>query len=179
MKRRMMAWMAWLSGVELLLLIFFVKKAYAVYQRVCHISYAFDWEERMIFLCKRYIKNRDLIRNYMRAFPMERVAVYGVGKVYEVFGKDLETDLQVKYYIDKYSERKRIDGKRIVRPEEICSMEPVDGILVTSVGFYEEIKKELQEKYEVKIPILDLEAVLNFEPEKYLQGGEEYGARGI
>ena len=94
--------------------------------------------------------------------------MYGIGEVYTGFKQELLEGIDVKYYIDKYNPKKCMDGLRVVRPKEISEMEQVDAILITSVGFFEEIQKELQDVFHVNIPILDIETVINYDTQKWL-----------
>ena len=77
-------------------------------------------------------------------------------------------DVNVRYCIDKYSSKKIVDGKNVVNPADIPKLEPVDAILVTAVGFYEEIKEELQRDFNISIPIIDIEEVMNYDQQKRL-----------
>ncbi|MCI8666103.1 MAG: hypothetical protein HFG82_05495 [Dorea sp.] len=132
------------------------------------MAYAFDKERRIVFLCQRYIADRNVISSYFKRFEIKSIAVYGIGEVYTGFKQELLEGIDVKYYIDKYNPKKCMDGLRVVRPKEISEMEQVDAILITSVGFFEEIQKELQDVFHVNIPILDIETVINYDTQKWL-----------
>lgn len=157
-----------LSIAELLVIIFLVKKSYLIYQELCQMAYAFDKEKRIVFLCQRYITDRNVINSYFKRFQIKSIAVYGIGEVYAGFKKELLKDIDIKYYIDKYSSKECMDGLRVVKPEKISEMAQVDAMLVMSVGFFEEIEKELQDVFHVSIPILDIETVINYDTQKWL-----------
>lgn len=156
------------SIAELLMIIFLVKKSYLIYQELCQMAYAFDKEKRIVFLCQRYIADRNVISSYFKRFGIKSIAVYGIGEVYAGFKQELFKDIDIKYYIDKYNSKKCMDGLRVVKPKELSEMEQVDAILVMSVGFFEEIQKELLDVFHVSIPILDIETVINYDTQKWL-----------
>lgn len=163
-----MAFIVAICIAELLFILFLIKKSYLIYQELCRSAYEHDKEKRLVYLCQRYLMNQNVIKEYMTSAHIQRIAIYGIGEVYAVFKQELMKDVNVRYCIDKYSSKKIVDGKNVVNPADIPKLEPVDAILVTAVGFYEEIKEELQRDFNISIPIIDIEEVMNYDQQKRL-----------
>lgn len=84
------------------------------------------------------------------------IAIYGMSYAGETLLNELaETDIHVKYAIDKNS-------SKIYSDVTVCSLdddlEKVDAIVVTAITYYDEIRDVLEDK--VDCPIISLEDIL-------------------
>ena len=96
------------------------------------------------------------LSKYMEKKCYKKIAIYGMSYAGERLLDELkDSNITVKYGIDKKADEiySEID---VVSPEK--ELETVDAIIVTSVFFMDEIKKELSAK--VKCPIISLEDIL-------------------
>lgn len=96
------------------------------------------------------------VAEYLNRKGLNSVAIYGMNYIGETLFKELEhSPVCVEYAIDKNAEVICAGCKTVV-PED--ALPPVDGIIVTPVFYYENIKHMLSEK--VDYPILSLGEIL-------------------
>lgn len=96
------------------------------------------------------------ILDYFRKNEIKSVAIYGMSYVGErVLNELKESDIEVKYAIDKNVEGIYADIE-VVSPDE--QLAEVDAVIVTPIFFFEEIEEMLSEKMNCKI--LSLEDIL-------------------
>lgn len=113
----------------------------------------------LFLMMNRWVKVKQEGKNlasYFEEKGYSKVAIYGMSYAGQTLLNELrETDIKVAYGIDK-----KADG--IYADIDIVTMEQdfdeVDVIVVTAVAFFEEIRKQLEEK--AACPIISLEDVL-------------------
>lgn len=101
----------------------------------------------------RYLNNKvrgKEIAEFFRCNQYRSVSIYGLGLHYnlgELLYEDIKhTDIEVKYFIDKYLWGKYPDGISgipVVSPQKLPYLEPVDVIVITPVFYSNEIMDEL------------------------------------
>lgn len=113
-------------------------------------------------LMNQWIKLKNEGKNFEKYFhdkDIKRVAIYGLGALGERLYEDLlHIDIEVVYGIDRIADSKKIEGLRIVKPNEL--LEAVDRIIVTPVQDYPYIEYELSQN--TSSHIISLEDILQY-----------------
>lgn len=105
-----------------------------------------------------HIKNRKKeISDWIKTVGWKRIAIYGMGEIGKVLLEELKnSDIDVAYGIDKQGDDMHIDIP-------VCkisdNLEVVDGIIVTAVTYFDEVKKELQNH--INIPVVSIKDILD------------------
>ena len=102
---------------------------------------------------------------YFEAHKIRTIAVYGIGRVYQAVNGELAESADIRYFIDERSAKKQINGKPVVSVEDLGQMEPVDGIVVTAVGFFHEIENGVKETT-LREKLIDMEDIIYFDQAK-------------
>lgn len=104
------------------------------------------------------LKNKQLeISAWVKKAGWKRVAIYGMGEMGQILLADLrDKGINVVYGIDKNADNIRADIPLVKISE---SLEEVDGIIVTAVAFYDEVKKEVQNK--IDVPVISIKDILD------------------
>ncbi len=91
--------------------------------------------------------------SYFKRNGYKDIAIYGMGElgltVYELLSNE---DVNIKYCIDKRANELSLDIP-IICPDEI--EENVDAIVITTIGYYEDISKTIREKTDCPIITID------------------------
>lgn len=96
------------------------------------------------------LKDFFVVRNY------KRVAIYGMKELGQRLYDELkDTEIEVSYVIDRNTNKVNSDI-RVIAPSD--NIEDVDVIVITATHYFDEIKRELQEK--TRCPIISLEEVI-------------------
>lgn len=104
-----------------------------------------------------YIKNekRNIIDN-IKEKGYKSIAIYGMGELGNRLYEELrESEIQIKYVIDRYPESNFPDLKFV---ELNSNIEQVDAIIVTPIYDFEKIKKEINDV--VDYSVISLEDIL-------------------
>lgn len=117
-------------------------------------------------LTNNWLKNKNQGKNvstYFKNNKIDSIAIYGMGELgMRLYEEVLETDIKVKYFIDKnIKEISSILDISVVGIEKIKSMEKVDAIIVTPIYHFTIIKNELI-NIQSHMEILSLEDVINY-----------------
>lgn len=96
------------------------------------------------------------LADYMRKNNFRTIAIYGMSYTGERLLNELrDSDIIIKYGIDRNADGIYADVE-LVFPEDV--QDNIDAIIVTSITYVDEIKKELLNK--VSCPIISLEDIL-------------------
>lgn len=120
-------------------------------------------KNRRLFLSTLSILNCETKGNglcsYLKDNGYKDIAIYGMGElgitVYELL---CDEGINIKYCIDKRANELSLDIP-IVDPDEI--EENVDAILITTIGYFEEISTKIREK--IDSPIITLDTICQYE----------------
>lgn len=105
----------------------------------------------------RVKQERKSIADYLKCNGYKNIAIYGMSYVGESLLNELKnTGIVIKYGIDQKADE-LYSKIRMCSPED--KLEDVDAIIVTSVFFIDEVKKNLSLK--VSCPIISLDDILN------------------
>ena len=104
-------------------------------------------------------KTQSGIEKFFEDHGYRRIAVYGVGVIFNLFLEELRAAdaIEMKYCIDKYDTRESVDGIKLLKMEQVGDGLDVDAILVTVMYEYEKIKDQLEERTGNKIKIINIE----------------------
>lgn len=87
---------------------------------------------------------------------MRNIAIYGFGVVGRLLENELkDTDVSVRYIIDKNAENCSTKNKKYTPDEELPD---VDAVVVTAVTYFDEIEKMMSSK--MRCPIVSLEDIM-------------------
>jgi len=97
---------------------------------------------------KRWLENRNegkSLAKYFTEHGYKRVGLYGAGELGNLLYAELrDTDIEVAYFVDKNSEGLAVvKGKPVISPEEITKHSPIDALIVTPIGNFNEICTDL------------------------------------
>lgn len=138
----------------------FYKKAYKL-EKCCAQRY-----ELIQFLKTLVCKKRCGFKEYFSDHNICSVAIYGIGMIYKSVEEEILDSIKIEYYIDKFSTLSELNTIQVIHKiSDISKMKSVDAIIITSVGFYDEIKREMQ-KYNIKANLVEIEKVLYYDREK-------------
>lgn len=107
-------------------------------------------------------QDKKELKRYFIENNFKRIAVYGVSYVGKCLIHELRnTEIEVAYVIDQRGDAIDLEEQiRLVHPDD--EMEPVDAVIVTSVYYFEQIEKKMQEK--IDCPIISIsDIVFEFE----------------
>lgn len=114
--------------------------------------------EMFLLMNKWFQKKREQkeIGTYLKNMGIQDVAIYGMGYLGRCLYEELERgNFEVKYIID---EKKDLDFQEIKVIQPSDEMETVGGVIVTSIYYFEDLKKELSLKF--RSPILSLADII-------------------
>lgn len=149
-------------GILLLILLYNIRKNIIDQKR--NKSMYYEYYNNLNVWLK--IKNSHLtMENFMKEKNIKSIAIYGAGdfgtRLYEELN---ESDIKIRYFTDKKffgnNENADYNGIPIVDIKSYDKKNDVDAIIVTPFFYYEDIKKELQ-SFNVKVPIISLDAILS------------------
>lgn len=93
---------------------------------------------------------------YLEEQGLHRIAIYGMNYAGETLVEELRnSNIEIVYGIDKRAKKLFAEFPLVSMDD---TLEEVDGIVVTAVSFFDEIKEELSTK--VSCPIISLEDVI-------------------
>lgn len=107
-------------------------------------------------------QDKKELKRYFIENNFKRIAVYGVSYVGKCLIHELRnTEIEVAYVIDQRGDAIDLEEQiRLVHPDD--EMELVDAVIVTSVYYFEQIEKKMQEK--IDCPIISIsDIVFEFE----------------
>ena len=94
---------------------------------------------------------------YLKKCGYHTVAIYGMKELGEELLYELkDSEVEVKYAIDRNADELCSDACHVYRPEE--ELEPVDAVIVTAVHWYDDIERDMKKR--VSCPILSLEDIV-------------------
>ena len=104
------------------------------------------------------LKNNKIeISDWIKTIGWESVAIYGMGEMGQALLVELKSNnINVVYGIDRNADNIHADIPILKLSN---NLEKVDGIIVTAVVYYDEIKKEVQKKLDV--PIMSIKNILD------------------
>ena len=92
----------------------------------------------------------------------KRIAIYGFGRLSVHVLEELKnSDIEIVYGIDRNPDSCFVGGIKIIRPEDILTVEPVDAIVITPLQFFNEIELDLI-GYGYKKDIISLAQVVDY-----------------
>lgn len=96
------------------------------------------------------------LSSYLEGQGLKRIAIYGMNYAGETLVEELRnSNIEIAYGIDKRAKGLFAEFPLVSMDD---TLEEVDGIVVTAVSFFDEIKEELSTK--VSCPILSLEDII-------------------
>lgn len=96
------------------------------------------------------------LATYFKKNGYSKIAIYGMSYAGETFLNELKgTEIEVAYGIDKKAEGIYADINVVTMDQYL---DKVDAVVVTAITFFDEIRRQLEEKLEC--PIISLEDVL-------------------
>ncbi len=152
--------------LETAALTYMIRQTWLLYKRINYLEKGKIQQKKLVsFLHTLVMKKECGLKSYFMTKQIRSIAVYGTGIVYQAVSQELADSADIKYFVDKSGLRKSLEGKPVIKKEEIDSMEAVDAILVTAVGFFQEIREEL-ENSEIQNKLIDIEDILYFDVRK-------------
>lgn len=110
----------------------------------------------MLTLWVQQKQNGRLTETFFERNNFYKIAIYGMNYLGERLFDDLQnTQINVRYAIDRNAD-KIVSKIKVVRPDS--ELEDVDAIVVTAIGYLDEIRETLSQR--VKCPIIALNDVL-------------------
>lgn len=108
--------------------------------------------------CKQIIKQNNIpLENYFINRNQNRIAVYGLGQYYFEILLNFDTSkFETIYLGDRNKLDKQESVSQTVYTIDELVKKPIDAVLVTSILYYDEIRKEFTEKG-MKCPIISYE----------------------
>lgn len=109
--------------------------------------------------CKQIIKQNNIpLENYFINRNQNRIAVYGLGQYYFEILLNFDTSkFETIYLGDRNKLDKQESVSQTVYTIDELVKEPIDAVLVTSILYYDEIRKEFTERKGMKCPIISYE----------------------
>lgn len=109
---------------------------------------------------KKWMENRNagkLLSQYFKDYGYSSIAIYGAGDIGRLLYFELKnSDVEVKYWVDRNGEGlAELEGIKVITLPEIKEAESVDVLVVTPLGNYSEICKDLV-KFCPEIPTISL-----------------------
>lgn len=103
--------------------------------------------------CFGCTKTETGIKQYIIDNKHKRIAVYGVGAVFNVFKEELceIEDAEIVCYIDQNDKREKIGDVDVMRLEQLDKNQNIDLVIVTVVNGYEKVKEKLEQRTKAKI----------------------------
>ncbi len=96
-------------------------------------------------------QDKKELKQYFIQNDFKRIAVYGVSYVGKCLIHELmDTEVEIAYVIDQRGDMADLEEEiRLVHPDD--EMEDVDAVIVTSVYYFEQIEKKMQEKLDCPV----------------------------
>lgn len=116
---------------------------------------------------KKWMENRNagkMFSQYFHDYGYASIAIYGAGDIGRLLYEELrDSSIDVKYWVDRNGEGlAELDGVKVITLPEINQADKVDALVVTPLGNYEEICRDLV-KICPELPTISLrEAVYEF-----------------
>lgn len=97
---------------------------------------------------KKWMENRNsgkILDKYFEDYGYKSIAIYGAGDIGRLLYDEIKgSSVSVKYWIDRNGEGLReVNGINVLTLEEMTSAEIVDAIVITPLGNYDEINRDL------------------------------------
>lgn len=104
-------------------------------------------------ICFGCTKTKTGINQYIKDNGHKRIAIYGVGAIFNVFKEELCTveDAEITCYIDQNDKREKIGNIDVIRLEQLTVNQDIDLVVVTVVNGYEKVKAKLEQRTKAKI----------------------------
>lgn len=104
----------------------------------------------------RLKNNKESIAHYFHKNHYSNIAIYGMGDLGERFYEEIvQTDIHVDHIVDRNANNIIADVPTFTPDGDLPE---VDVVVVTAIQFFDEIKKDMSEKYHC--PIVSLEDVV-------------------
>ena len=150
----------------LVICVFLFYKLHMFYRHIVYLKWKLNVKDiQMNYYYHLALKHECGLDDYCKEHGIKNIAVYGVGMGYESTRDEFQGSIPIRYYIDKYTKKKVIDGKPVIKPGKLSIRDSVDAIIVTAVGLEDQIKRELVE-CGCHIRIISVEEILFWEKEK-------------
>lgn len=97
---------------------------------------------------KKWLENRNQGKTFVEYFEeygYKSIGIYGAGDLGRLLYDEIKnSDIEIKYFVDRNGEGlKSIDGIPVVLLKDVVNQEKVDVLIVTPVGNYEAICKDI------------------------------------
>ncbi len=102
------------------------------------------------------------IADYFEEKQIRTVAIYGVGTMGNILYNELaDSNVKVSCFIDANAEELSygLDEVEVLIPDEVCTKENIDAIIVTPVADYDEIRSKLENCSSAQI--ISFETIVN------------------
>lgn len=103
--------------------------------------------------CFGCVKTETGIRQYIKDNKYKKIAIYGVGAIFNVFKGELcaAEDAKIICYIDRNDKREKIGDIDVIRLEQLNINQDIDLVIVTVINGYEKVKAKLEQRTKAKI----------------------------
>lgn len=139
-------------------------------ERIEHIEYELnqnhynrnkeDWLDYTLDVMAKWLtlkQEKKTLAQYFEKRGYHNVAIYGCRRLGECIAQELKnTGVDLLYGVDKDRDGIYTESYKIYHPDDV--LEKVDVLVVTSLRFFEEIKKQMSER--MSCPIVSLEEVV-------------------
>ena len=117
-----------------------------------------------LFLLNSILVNNFNINLFLKKQGLDRVAVYGLGKVGQLFVQMLKKEGVEVVYVTDQNKDTQVQGIKTIHSTEEMS-DDVDAVIVTSGFYYSEIKRSIDKEINVRVILLrDLLDYIAMEP---------------
>lgn len=137
--------------VFVIIIIFLLRSFYIDLVKLNNSYYSEKRKFNMI--CFGCIKTETGIKQYIKDNGHKKIAIYGVGAIFNVFKEELCNieDAEIMCYIDQNDKREKIGNIDVIRLEQLNSNQDIDLMVVTVVNGYEKVKEKLEQRTKAKI----------------------------
>lgn len=161
--------MVYIVIAESVLLLLTLVKGFSLYREIYNLQKEKKIKMAQIsFLNELNRKKECGLKAFFKEKQISTVAVYGIGMIYRAIEEELQKAVEVKIYVDKYVKNvNEMHGKPVVGMQEIVNhIEDVDAVLITPVGFQQEICAELKKYGVPNNKLIDAEDVIYYDKGK-------------
>lgn len=104
-------------------------------------------------ICFGCTKTETGIKQYIKDNGHKKIAIYGVGAIFNVFKEELCNieGTEIMCYIDQNDKREKIGNIDVIRLEQLNNNQDIDLMVVTVVNGYEKVKEKLEQRTKAKI----------------------------
>lgn len=124
------------------------------YNDLLNLNKSYYSEKRKFNMtCFGCIKTETGINEYIKDNGYKRIAIYGVGAIFNVFKRELcsAENAEIICYIDQNDKREKMGNVDVIRLEQLNMDKDIDLVIVTVVNGYEKVKEKLEERTNAKI----------------------------